>query len=101
MRNPLMLPRSLRSLFLILLLMGIARPGAAQSTPVFDSANGHWYQAVIAPGGIAWGDARTAAAALSYAGYPGHLVTITSGEENELIVDNLRLARQDQWWIGA
>ena len=96
-----MLPRSLRSLFLILLLMGLARPGAAQSSPVFDPANGHWYQAVIAPGGIAWGDALKAAQVLSYAGYPGHLVTITTPQENEFILDNLPLPQKDQWWIGA
>jgi hypothetical protein len=101
MRNPLILPRSLRPLFLILLLMGFARSGAAQSSPVFDAANGHWYQAVIAPGGIAWGDALKAAQALSYSGYPGHLVTITSREENEFVLDNLPLPRQDQWWLGA
>jgi hypothetical protein len=96
-----MLPRALRPLFLILLLMDLARPGAAQSSPVFDPANGHWYQAVLAPGGIAWGDALKAAQALSYAGYPGHLVTISSREENEFILDNLPLPRANQWWIGA
>jgi hypothetical protein len=96
-----MLPRALRPLFLILLLVGLARPGAAQSSPVFDPANGHWYQAVIAPGGIAWGDALKAAQALFYAGYPGHLVTITSPQENEFILDNLPLPQKDQWWIGA
>jgi Protein of unknown function (DUF642)/Lectin C-type domain len=96
-----MLPPSLRPLLLILLLMGLARPGAAQSTPVFDAANGHWYQAVSAPGGIAWGDANAAAQALIYAGYPGHLVTITSAEENAFLLDHLPLPRADQWWIGA
>src|SRR4051812_23657361 len=101
MRNPWMLPPSLRLLSLLLLLIGLTRPAAAQSEPVFNAANGHWYQAVLAPGGVAWGDAHTAAQALSYAGYPGHLVTITSTEENTFLLDHLPIPRVDQWWIGA
>jgi hypothetical protein len=39
---------------------------------------------------------RAAAQALSFAGYASHLVTITSAEENKLLLDHLPLPRADQ-----
>src|SRR5260370_9079580 len=94
--------RPLPSLLLALLLLAsLARPGAAQSGPVYNPANGHWYQAVLVAGGVSGPQARDAVAALSYAGYPGHLVTLTSADENGFVDSYLPLSGSDQWWTGA
>lgn len=78
---------------------GTGAPGAP--SPVYNPANGHWYQAVLVAGGISWPQARDAAAALSYAGYPGHLVTLTSADENGFVDSYLPLPGADEWWTGA
>lgn len=85
------------------LLGGIARPGAAQSTaPVYNPANGHWYQYVSPPGQIDWPNARAAAASVSYAGYPGHLATITSPDENQFVSRYLTTnGVQGGIWLGG
>jgi hypothetical protein len=70
------------------------------SPPVYDPDDGHWYQAVRVSGGITWPDAA-AAAAISYAGYPGHLVTITSAAENQFLVSHLPLSAGDHWRVGG
>jgi hypothetical protein len=90
-------------LLALLLLGGIRRPAAAQAflAPVYNPSNGHWYQVVPVPGGIAWPAARAAAAALSYAGYPGHLVTITSPAENQFLVSQLPLGLDNHWRVGG
>ena len=60
--------------------------------------NGHVYEYVEIPG--TWTDARTAAAARTFHGVNGHLVTITSAFENAL-VGSFRGANQDlRGWIG-
>jgi hypothetical protein len=90
----------LRALVFVLLFLGLAAgPGSAQSwPPVFDSASGHWYQVVRIPGGITWSSARAAAEASVYAGYRGHLATITSPAENDFILANVS---EIELWIGA
>ena len=93
-----------RLLLAALLLGGIARPSTAQSAlPVYDPANSHWYQAIRVAGAISWDDARTAAQSLSYAGYPGHLVTITSAAESDFVAGSVVAAfpASDQWWLGG
>ncbi len=57
--------------------------------------NGHGYELVLAPGGITWHDALTAAEAMG-----GHLATITSAEENAFIVNMLGIG-QDPFWLGG
>src|SRR5437764_8293600 len=87
-----------------LLLSGTARPGAAQSmAPVYDPANGHWYQTVRVAGAISWDDARKAAESLSYAGYPGHLVTVTSAAESQFIAGAVLSPspNNDRLWLGG
>ena len=38
---------------LIALLVGALQPAAAQNpVPVYNPANGHWYQVVLTPGGV-------------------------------------------------
>src|SRR6266851_756137 len=90
-------------LLALLLLASLARPGAAQSGPLYNPANGHWYQLVRVPGSLSWPDARNAAQALSYAGYPGHLVTVTSAAEEQFVVNSVLGAVSDSewwWWMG-
>ena len=72
-------------------------PGFKFSAPS-DGGNGHVYEYVESPG--AWTAARTAAAARTFRGVNGHLVTITSGFENSL-VGSFRGATGDlRGWIG-
>jgi fibronectin type 3 domain-containing protein len=68
----------------------------ALTPPVYNPANGHWYQEVSAA--LTWAQARAAAAGASYAGYAGHLVTITSAEENQFILTHL--PNSTECWIG-
>lgn len=59
---------------------------AASAAPVvFD---GHTYEYVDAPG-IAWQDAQNQASSLAMDGVAGHLVTITSAPENDLVISLL------------
>lgn len=51
--------------------------------------NGHFYQLVMAKKSISWHEAARLAMNKYYRGMPGHLVTVTSGEEDEFIVQNL------------
>jgi len=72
-------------------------PGFKFSAPS-DGGNGHVYEYVEVPG--TWTNARAAAAARTFRGLPGHLVTITSAFENAL-VGSFRGATQDlRGWIG-
>jgi hypothetical protein len=80
---------------------GPSTPPQVPATPVYDAANGHWYQEVAIPGGIAWQDANASAQATLFMGLAGHLATITAGEENQFILKNLPHAVQGHWWLGG
>jgi hypothetical protein len=80
---------------------GPSPPPQSASPPVYDASNGHWYQEVEAPGGIVWQGANAAAQATAFMGLTGHLATITSGEENQFILNNLPHALQGHWWLGG
>jgi lectin-like protein len=72
-------------------------PGFKFSAPS-DGGNGHVYEYVENPG--TWTNARAAAAARTFRGLNGHLVTITSAFENAF-VGSFRGANQDlRGWIG-
>jgi len=64
----------------------------SQEWPRSAGGNGHYYEAVLVPGGITWDDANAAAEAKG-----GHLATITSGTENEFVY-NL-IAGDDSYWF--
>ena len=54
--------------------------------------------------GISWSEAKAAAAALTYAGYPGHLATIRSPDENQFIVAQVPHAADPpgtSHWLGG
>src|SRR4051794_33309333 len=77
----------------------------AQADPVQWSTgvggNGHYYQFVQSPG-ITWQSAKLAAAALTYQGLTGHLVTVTGAQENAFLVGQFGTlaADGDNPWIG-
>ena len=60
---------------------------------------GHYYDFVS--GTFTWDDANVNASAKTFCGLKGYLVTITSQEENEFIVDNEIVSEEDSAWIGA
>ena len=59
-------------------------------------ANKNWYELVSAQ--VTWTEANAAANAATYLGLRGHLVTITSAEENTFIGD--LIATDELVWIG-
>lgn len=60
--------------------------------------NGHWYEFVSSP--LDWPSAKQAAEASSWLGLGGHLVTITSAEENSFVMSQVLPAGQEFAWIG-
>ena len=50
-----------------------------------NSANGHYYQ--VFTGSVSWNTAFAYTGSLSYAGYQGHLATVTSQDENNWLVN--------------
>lgn len=86
----------------ILGIVGLCFPAAAShAAPVFNPANGHYYDSITVPGNITWSAASTAASGLSHQGNPGHLVAITSAAENDFIFNNLPTAISGNYWIGG
>jgi len=69
---------------------GSVGPGAVE-WPISAGGNGHYYEAVLVPGGFTWYDAYAAAEAKG-----GYLATITSEAENEFVY-NL-VAGDDRYW---
>ena len=81
----------------LLLLCGEARPAVAQT--IVRGANNHYYEAV--PGALTWAQARDAAGARTHLGQHGHLVTITSAEEQTFVTSSFPSALGAGYWIGA
>lgn len=86
-----------------LVVAGLAAAGA-QAAPIYNAANGHYYD--INTTLLNWADAKAAAESMTYAGMQGHLVTITSQAEQDFLMQNLsNLAfgsnSQFGFWLGA
>jgi hypothetical protein len=71
-----------------ILATGPSTQAAEPPGPLLNPANGHFYETVTVAGGINWFDAQVAAELRSFQGAPGHLVTITSAQEDEFIATN-------------
>lgn len=72
---------------------------ASAQTVFCNAATSHCYEVVAIPAGITWPNAKAAAAARTYNGFSGHLVTITSqAETNFLVASGLTPAA---YWIGG
>ena len=80
-----------------MLVLGAASMAAA--TPIqWTTGNRHYYEAVtFTQGTVSWQDARADAASRSYLGLTGHLVTLTTAEENEFV----RNALSGSYWLGG
>lgn len=75
-----------------------AARAAAVQWRVEDGGNGHYYEAISAPGGISWTAANAASQTGSVNGIAGHLATITSMAENSFVFD--QLANSPALWNG-
>jgi len=77
----------------------------ALATPIQWAGNGHWYDAVAVPGNINWVDANALASSSSYVGLSGHLVTITSAQENAFVATTFPAASGSSslfgYWLGG
>lgn len=62
--------------------------------------NGHYYD-VIAAEGITWTDARAAALGNWYNGLQGHLVTITSADEDSAVYNMIQKNGLGEMWAGG
>jgi len=69
--------------------------------PVYNPANGHYYELVDFGIQTSWFDAKAAAEASSYLGNAGYLATITSEQENQFLVDTLGGAAITNHWLGG
>lgn len=70
----------------------------ASAVPIFNAANGHWYQFIEK--GVDFDTAvLEAAAATAMAGYEAHLATVTSAAENNFIKTNV--TGQVAWIAGS
>lgn len=76
----------------------------AYGVPVQWSGNGHYYERfdrLHDYDQITWLEARVAAESQSYLGAQGYLVTITSQEENDFIINNLGGEAIRNKWLGG
>src|SRR5262245_31988489 len=71
----------------------------AHAQPVLYPANDHYYEAI--PGTMSWENARSAAAAREYQGWPGHLASFTTPEESAFVISALGGLAVRGYHIGA
>lgn len=83
-------------IFTVCLLLTVAAPIYAQ---VYNPANGHYYELV--ENSLSWGNARSAAAGMSYNGMQGHLATITSQDEHDFVLSEWPGIGDPATWIGG
>ena len=76
------------SIGIVLLLVTLLCIVGVNATPVLNPDNGHYYDIKTGQHGITWLQANSAAQSLTYKGLQGHLVTITSQEEQVFINAN-------------
>lgn len=65
---------------------------------LFNSTNGHYYKLVNHGSNICWTAARAAAAASTYFGMQGYLVTVTTQAENDFLA---QMIQTDTWTGGS
>jgi hypothetical protein len=67
--------------------------------PVQWSANGHWYQPIDTV--MSWSEAQADAESRSWMGLAGHLITITSQEEQDFLVSSFGPEQLGHIWLGG
>lgn len=87
-------------LFVVGVLL-LPAPAPAQSGPVLSPITGHHYEAVAVAGGITWPEARDAAAARTFQGQQGYLVTLTSADENYWVTRTFPAADGGIYLLGG
>ncbi|MEW6667003.1 MAG: PEP-CTERM sorting domain-containing protein [Thermodesulfobacteriota bacterium] len=96
--------KSMVILCAVLLVSGVvstANPAPIQWKSV-NGGNDHWYEFVDPGQYIPWNSAKAAAESQSWLGITGHLVTITTGEEDEFITQTFLTDAPVTWiTIGA
>ena len=65
------------------------------------AVNGHWYTAVRLTTLISWDASRAAAAGMTFNGWQGHLVTITSQGENDFVTSHFQGDAQCSYYLGG
>jgi len=80
------------------MLLGLTPRAGAQV--VFFAGTGHYYEAVN-QAGLTWTQARDAAVTHTYLGRNGHLVTITSPQEQAFVIGQFPVAVSSNYWLGA
>lgn len=88
---------------IIMILLFLLAMGVANATPVQWASNSHYYELIYPTNGISWEAAKTAAAAMNYSGFQGHLATITSAAENFFITygSGLGNGNPESMWLGG
>ena len=82
----------------VLLAVSSAVVAAPTQWSAAAGGNGHYYDVIDAS--LTWEDSRIAAEASSFLGTAGHLVSITSAEENLFLTDTFGPENLDAHWIG-
>ncbi|HMV69780.1 MAG TPA: lectin-like protein, partial [Myxococcota bacterium] len=85
-------------------LDGMGNPGNGDRTltfaaPFSDPATGHVYQLVTSANGVTWDQARALSESQSTSCRQGHLVAVTSEEEEAVVLDNVPPGQRI--WLGA
>lgn len=91
------IPRKFLRLSVFVFLLSAAVTAVAQ--PVQNPSNGHYYELIRPGANLNWQAAANDASSRSHLGLAGHLVTITSQQENDFLVTNLDIPQNS--WIGA
>jgi len=86
---------------IITTLVVLSTVTAAQAAPLYFSGTGHYYELVTPEPRLNWHEARAEAASRRHLGLHGHLVTLTSGEENDFVTDTLMGTEVVNAWGGG
>ena len=80
--------------------LAIALAASAQAAPALNPANGHYYD-LVDNSALNWTQAAADARTRHHRGFQGHLVTITSAQENTFLIDTFGVAGVAGRWIGG
>lgn len=89
---------NVKNYFFLGVVISILLCTSAWGTPV--PYNGHYYDVIAAPG-ITWADARAAALGSYYLSLQGHLVTVTSAEEDTAVHAMILDKGLGEMWAGG
>ena len=90
----------MKKYILILAILMVAISSQAFANVVFNSLNGHFYEAIA--GKYDWDVAKTEAEGKVYNGANGYLATLTSQAENDWVWANVLAVAAPSWyWLGG